>query len=94
MLPACLLLDWFFGSDAGWEVGFLCVGDTSLDRNPAMLPAADGASLNLPADRCSKVSGGDLSDTDQITQDCLQTRDFKVQCDVVITMPTDGLQRR
>lgn len=64
MLTACLL-DWFFTSDANWEAGCLCVEGTSLVKNPAMLPAADGASLNLPADRCNRVSGGDLRDTDQ-----------------------------
>lgn len=93
MLPACLLLDWLFASSAGWAAGRPWVEGTSLDRNPAMLPAADGASLNLPADRCSRVRGGDLRDTGQITQDSLPTRDLKVQRDVVITMPTDGPRR-
>lgn len=64
MVPGCLQVESFFNSEGG------CVEDclvektlwvevTSLDRNPA-IPPADGESLNLLAERCSRVRGGVL----------------------------------
>lgn len=70
--------------------GCLWVEGTSLDRNPVMLLAADGASLNLLAERCRSVRGGDLRDTDLFTQRFLMKHDLTVQHDIDITMPTDG----
>lgn len=62
MVPGCLHGDSFFGSEDGWMEA--CVLDktlwvevTSLERKPA-IPPADGESLNLLAEICSRVRGG------------------------------------
>ena len=64
MVPGCVHGDSFFSSAGGWVEDWvvereLWVEATSLERKPA-IPPADGASLNLLADRCSRVRGGVL----------------------------------
>ena len=64
MVPGCLHGEPFFSSERGWIEDWegektLCDEVTSLQRKPA-IPPADGASLNLLAERCSRVKGGVL----------------------------------
>lgn len=64
MVPGCLQEELFFGTVGdcvadGLMEKTLWVEVLSLERKPA-IPPADGASLNLVAERCSIVRGGDL----------------------------------
>lgn len=60
MVPGCLHVEPFFSSVGVWVVDKrLWDAVTSLERKPA-IPPADGASLNLLAEICSRVSGGVL----------------------------------
>lgn len=64
MVPGCLQEESLFGSVGvcladGLVEKMLCVDALSLERKPA-IPPADGASLNLVAERCSIVRGGVL----------------------------------
>lgn len=70
MLPRCLHAESCFSSEAGGvetlEVAkTLRPGATPAERKPA-IPPDDGASLNLLAERCSKVSGGVLETQDTL----------------------------
>lgn len=62
MVPGCLHVESFFSSEGGWVEDWvvekrLWVEATSLEKKPA-IPPADGASLNLLAEMCSRVRGG------------------------------------